>query len=75
MLFRSPLAGIDLAAIAAQTTDWNGADLALLSNQAALEAIREYRASGADDPSQIHIQPQHFQAAFEALQRQKQVNG
>ncbi|MGD1932578.1 MAG: AAA family ATPase [Leptolyngbyaceae cyanobacterium] len=70
-----PLAGIDLAAIAAQTTDWNGADLALLSNQAALEAIREYRASGADDPSQIHIQPQHFQAAFEALQRQKQVNG
>ena len=70
-----PLAGIDLAAIAAQTEGWNGADLALLSNQAALEAIREYRASGADDPSQIHIQPQHFQAAFEALQRQKQVKG
>ncbi|MEM7648529.1 MAG: AAA family ATPase, partial [Cyanobacteria bacterium P01_A01_bin.70] len=70
-----PLAEIDLGAIAAQTEGWNGADLALLSNQAALEAIREYRASGADDPSQIHIQPQHFQAAFEALQRQKQVKG
>ena len=70
-----PLEGIDLAAIAAQTEGWNGADLALLSNQAALEAIREYRASGADDPSQIHIQPQHFQSAFEALQRQKQVKG
>ena len=70
-----PLEGIDLGAIAAQTEGWNGADLALLSNQAALEAIREYRASGADDPSQIHIQPQHFQAAFEALQRQKQVKG
>ncbi|MEM6433917.1 MAG: AAA family ATPase [Cyanobacteria bacterium P01_D01_bin.115] len=70
-----PLEGIDLGAIAAQTEGWNGADLALLSNQAALEAIREYRASGADDPSQIHIQPQHFQSAFEALQRQKQMQG
>ena len=70
-----PLAGIDLAAIAAQTTDWNGADLALLSNQAALEAIREYLASCAYDTSQFHIQPQNFQAALEALQRPKQVKG
>ncbi len=70
-----PLADVDLTAIAAQTEGWNGADLALLSNQAALEAIREYRASGADDPTQIHIQPQHFQAALDALQRQKQLKG
>jgi transitional endoplasmic reticulum ATPase len=70
-----PLANVDLAAIAAQTDGWNGADLALLSNQAALEAIREYRASGADDPTQIHIQPQHFEAALAALQRQKQLKG
>ncbi|MEM9119275.1 MAG: AAA family ATPase [Cyanobacteria bacterium P01_F01_bin.56] len=68
-----PLADVDLAAIAAQTEGWNGADLALLSNQAALTAIREYRASGADDPTQIHIQPQHFQAALAVLQRQKQL--
>ncbi|NEQ45985.1 MAG: AAA family ATPase [Leptolyngbya sp. SIOISBB] len=70
-----PLADVDLAAIATQTEGWNGADLALLSNQAALEAIREYRASGAEDPTQIHIQPQHFQAALETLQRQKQLKG
>lgn len=70
-----PLADVDLPALAAQTDGWNGADLALLSNQAALEAIREYRASGADDPTQIHIRPQHFQAALEALQRQKQLKG
>lgn len=70
-----PLDGVDLAELAAQTEGWNGADLALLSNQAALEAIREYRASGADDPSQIHIRPQHFQSALAALRRQKQVKG
>ncbi|WP_204139136.1 AAA family ATPase [Halomicronema sp. CCY15110] len=70
-----PLENIDLADLAAQTDGWNGADLALLSNQAALEAIREYRASGADDPTQIHIQPQHFAAALAALQRQKQLKG
>jgi transitional endoplasmic reticulum ATPase len=70
-----PLAGVDLAALAAQTDGWNGADLALLSNQAALEAIREYRTSGADDPSQIHIQPQHFEAALAALKKQKQLKG
>ena len=67
-----PLEGVNLVTLAAQTAGWNGADLALLSNQAALEAIREYRASGTEDPSQIHIQPHHFQSALEALQRQKQ---
>jgi transitional endoplasmic reticulum ATPase len=70
-----PLADVNLADLAAQTDGWNGADLALLSNQAALEAIRDYRVSGADDPSQIRIQPQHFQAALAALHRQKQVKG
>ncbi|NER83494.1 MAG: AAA family ATPase, partial [Leptolyngbya sp. SIO1D8] len=68
-----PLDGIDLDALAQQTEGWNGADLALLSNQAALEAIREYRGSGIDDPTQIRIQPKHFQAALEALQQQKQI--
>ncbi|MBE7381474.1 MAG: AAA family ATPase [Leptolyngbya sp. SIO1E4] len=68
-----PLANVDLEALAQQTDGWNGADLALLSNQAALEAVQEYRASGAADPTQIRIQPQHFQSAFEVLQRQKQM--
>jgi transitional endoplasmic reticulum ATPase len=67
-----PLEGIDLAALAQQTEGWNGADLALLCNQAALEAIRDYRHSGTADPAQLRIRPHHFQAAFEALQRQKQ---
>jgi len=70
-----PLEGVDLAALAQQTEGWNGADLALLSNQAALEAIRDYRTAGADDPSQIRIRPAHFQAALAALQRQKQTQG
>ncbi len=67
-----PLEEVDLAALAQQTEGWNGADLALLCNQAALEAIRAYRNSGAEDPTQIRIQPHHFQTALEALQRQKQ---
>ncbi|MEM9815979.1 MAG: AAA family ATPase, partial [Cyanobacteria bacterium P01_D01_bin.6] len=68
-----PLSGVDLAMWAGQTQDWNGADLALMSNQAALEAVREYRAQGCEDPTQIRITTDHFQRAFEALQLQKQA--
>jgi len=73
-------ADVDLTAWAAQTTDWNGADLALLSNQAALQAIRRYRQSsdqgsppGSDglNPSQLQIQAQDFTIAYGALQEQK----
>ncbi|MEO0824106.1 MAG: AAA family ATPase [Cyanobacteria bacterium J06639_16] len=70
-----PLSGVDLAVWAAQTQDWNGADLALMSNQAALEAVRDYRAQGGEDPTQIQITTDHFQRAFEALQLQKQATG
>ena len=38
-----PLSGVDLGHWANLTEDWNGADLALLSNQAALQAIRRYQ--------------------------------
>ena len=68
-----PLDKVDLALWADQTDGWNGADLALLSNQAALDAIREYRASGAEDATQIRVRSQHFQSAFEVLKRQKQT--
>ena len=68
-----PLIEVDLAVWAAQTQGWNGADLALLSNQAALEAVRDYRAQGSEDPTQIQITTAHFQRAFEALQWQKQT--
>jgi len=66
-----PIDGLNLADWADQTEGWNGADLALLSNQAALEAVREYRAQQLNDPSQIRIQTHHFQAAYQAILRQR----
>ncbi len=66
-----PLQGVDLGHWAGATAEWNGAELALLSNQAALEAIRAFRAQGLADVSQIHIDPEHFQRAFETLLPQR----
>lgn len=66
-----PLAEVDLAHWAAQTEGWNGADLALLSNQAALEAVRRYRSTGGTDPSTLQILPADFSAAFERLAAQR----
>ena len=40
-----PLEGVNLTEFATQTEGWNGADLALLSNQAALRSVRRYRAA------------------------------
>jgi transitional endoplasmic reticulum ATPase len=68
-----PLSNVNLADFAAQTAGWNGADLALLSNQAALEAIRRYRAQGLTDPSKIHITMADFTAAYQALLSQRQA--
>jgi transitional endoplasmic reticulum ATPase len=66
-----PLFEVDLEAWAAQTEDWNGADLALLSNQAALEAIRRYRGQGFTDPSAIQITTDDFAAAYQRLLSQR----
>lgn len=66
-----PLEAVDLSHWATQTVGWNGADLALLSNQAALQAIRRYRAQGRDDPSLIRITSDDFEAAYEGLASQK----
>lgn len=66
-----PLSEVDLSVWAAQTTGWNGADLTLLSNQAALEAIRRYRNQGLTDPSAIHITMDDFTAAFQRLGEQR----
>lgn len=60
-----PLAGVDLAHWAAQTDGWNGADLTLLSNQAALEAIRRYRRQGLSKPGDIQIVADDFAAAYQ----------
>jgi transitional endoplasmic reticulum ATPase len=61
----------DLTYWATQTEGWNGADLALLSNQAALESIRRYRAQGQTDPSTIQITADDFATAFQILLAQK----
>ncbi|UBF28072.1 AAA family ATPase [Kovacikia minuta CCNUW1] len=66
-----PLAQIDLADWATQTEGWNGADLALLSNQAALEAIRRHRAQGITDPTTIQISTDDFTAAYQLLSTQR----
>lgn len=68
-----PLASVDLTDLAVQTEGWNGADLALLSNQAALQAIRRYRAQGCTDPSAIRITPEDFEMAYQVLANQKTV--
>lgn len=68
-----PLAStVDLSHWATQTEGWNGADLALLSNQAALEAIRRYRIQGQTDPSMIQISTDDFMAAYQLLSTQRQ---
>lgn len=66
-----PLVGVDLDSIAMQTEGWNGADLALLSNQAALEAIRRYRRLGKEDPTEIQIAAEDFSRAYQQLASQK----
>jgi transitional endoplasmic reticulum ATPase len=67
-----PLTNLNLIDWANQTEGWNGADLALLSNQAALEAIRRYRAQGFSDPNQIQITTDDFTAAYQLLSNQRQ---
>lgn len=67
-----PIADLDLSLWATQTEGWNGADLALLSNQAALEAIRRYRADGgASSPHSLQITKEDFDAAFQRLATQR----
>ncbi len=66
-----PLTNVDLDTWATQTEGWNGADLALLSNQAALEAVRRYRSQGLSDPNAIHITTDDFGAAYDLLSSQR----
>ncbi len=66
-----PLADIDLEEWAAQTEGWNGADLALLSNQAALAAIRRHLAAGHKDPHLLKITQADFANAYLLLGRER----
>ncbi len=67
-----PLVDVDLETWATVTEGWNGADLALLSNQAALSAIRRYRAQGLSDSSLIQITNDDFQVTYQMLANQHQ---
>jgi transitional endoplasmic reticulum ATPase len=67
-----PLLDVDLTGLAAQTEGWNGADLALLSNQAALQAIRRYRSQGMTDPASLQITGEDFAIAHNLLLSQRQ---
>ncbi|HEY9617693.1 MAG TPA: AAA family ATPase [Microcoleaceae cyanobacterium] len=69
-----PLANVDLSHWATQTEGWNGADLSLLSNQAALEAIRRYRTLGLSDPKAIQITQDDFAAAHQRLAYQRAMS-
>ncbi|NDJ19791.1 AAA family ATPase [Myxacorys almedinensis] len=66
-----PLRDVDFSRWAAQTEGWNGADLALLSNQAALQAVRRYRAGGQTDPSTVDITTDDFTLAYQTLLNQR----
>ncbi|MFB2878791.1 AAA family ATPase [Floridanema aerugineum] len=68
-----PLHNVDLVAWAEATEGWNGADLALLCNQAALEAVRRYRREGMTDPSAIRITSDDFNYAYQVLVEQRPV--
>jgi len=66
-----PLApDINLSQWAERTPGWSGADLALLSNQAAICAIQRYRRTHQGQPiiaANLRITPEDFEQAFQEL--------
>ncbi|MEH2051604.1 AAA family ATPase [Nostoc sp.] len=66
-----PLEDVDLNYWAEMSKDWNGADLTLLCNQAAVEAIRRFRSQGLIEPSDIRITTDDFNYAYQVLTQQR----
>ncbi|MCC5617690.1 AAA family ATPase [Nostoc sp. CHAB 5836] len=66
-----PLEDVDLNYWAEMSKDWNGADLTLLCNQAAVEAIRRFRSQGLTEPSDIRITTDDFNYAYQVLTQQR----
>ncbi|MEH1869796.1 MAG: AAA family ATPase [Nostoc sp.] len=66
-----PLEDVDLNYWAEMSQDWNGADLTLLCNQAAVEAIRRFRSQGLADPALIRITTDDFNYAYQVLTQQR----
>lgn len=58
---------INLAAWAVRTEGWNGAELALLSNQATMQAIRRYRVQGLTHTTEPQIFAIDFEIAYQFL--------
>ena len=69
-----PLKSVNLTEFATQTEGWNGADLALLSNQAALRSVRRYRAALTDGVTATAIVITHadFDLAYAAIVTQRE---
>lgn len=67
-----PLVNIDLIDWATQLEGWNGAELALLSNQAALEAIRRHRVQDLSSQMTVQVTAEDFIAAYQKLLEQRQ---
>lgn len=63
-----PLQGVKLEGWAECTEGWNGADLALLANAAALNAVQSYRQQSGDKPD-LHIGEEHYSKAHEDILR------
>ncbi|MEH1922796.1 AAA family ATPase [Nostoc sp.] len=66
-----PLEDVDLNYWAEMSKDWNGADLTLLCNQAAVEAIRRFRSQGLTEPTEIRITTDDFNYAYQVLTQQR----
>ncbi|AFZ43723.1 Adenosinetriphosphatase [Halothece sp. PCC 7418] len=66
-----PLADVNLEQWAQTTEGWNGADLELLSNQAALSAVRNATTQGIQNLNGCRITPEDFQSAYERLTQQR----
>lgn len=66
-----PLQNVNLSEWAKLTEGWNGADLYLLTNQSALEAIRRYRKLGLSDLGRLKIIDCDFKLAYDMLLEQK----
>ncbi|MBD2355718.1 AAA family ATPase [Tolypothrix sp. FACHB-123] len=66
-----PLQDVDLEYWAEMTQGWNGADLTLLCNQAAVESIRRFRSQGHTSPADIRITTDDFNYAYQVLTEQR----
>ena len=66
-----PLQDVDLEYWAEMTKGWNGADLTLLCNQSAVEAIRRFRSQGLTEPTDIKITTDDFNYAYQVLTEQR----